>query len=75
VFSEPRAGEKLFEDLLTAEEGIDTTQNKKIFIAKMAQIKGGRLGLVMKKLEKAAHNGDKKTITKTLKDFISSYKS
>lgn len=32
-----RPGEKLYEELLTAEEGVDTTEHKKIFIARFDQ--------------------------------------
>lgn len=73
VFSEPRLGEKLFEDLLTAEEGTAATQNKKIFIAKLSQVDKGKLISVLKKLEKAAYNGDKEIIIKALKELIPNY--
>lgn len=36
VFSGIRPGEKLFEELLTAEEGVDATNHKKIFIARFS---------------------------------------
>lgn len=37
VFSKPRPGEKLFEEILTAEEGTMATKNQKIFVAKFSQ--------------------------------------
>jgi len=37
VFTKPRQGEKLFEEILTAEEGTITTQHQKIFKAKLAE--------------------------------------
>jgi FlaA1/EpsC-like NDP-sugar epimerase len=37
VFIGMRPGEKLFEEMLTAEEGTVATQNKKIFIAKLSE--------------------------------------
>lgn len=39
VFTGIRPGEKLFEEILTAEEGTIATQNQKIFIAKLSDIK------------------------------------
>ena len=38
VFTGESAGEKLFEDVLTAEEGTMTTKNEKIFVAKLSSI-------------------------------------
>lgn len=37
VFTKPRQGEKLFEEILTAEEGTVATQHQKIFKAKLAE--------------------------------------
>ena len=37
VFTKPRQGEKLFEEILTAEEGTIATQHQKIFKAKLAE--------------------------------------
>jgi FlaA1/EpsC-like NDP-sugar epimerase len=36
IFTKPRPGEKLFEEMLTAEEGTMVTKNKKIFVAKLS---------------------------------------
>jgi len=74
VFSEPRAGEKLFEDLLTAEEGTAATQNKKIFMAKLAQVNKNKLNSALKKLEKVAYNGDKERIIKILGELIPNFR-
>ena len=74
VFSKPRAGERLFENLLTIEEGTATTQNKKIFIAKLSQVNKKKLDSVLKKLEKSVYNGDKEIIIKILKELIPSYR-
>jgi FlaA1/EpsC-like NDP-sugar epimerase len=37
VFSGVRPGEKLFEEYLTAEEGVDATKHQKIFVARMTR--------------------------------------
>ena len=38
IFTGIRPGEKLFEEIMTKEEGVIKTQNQKIFIAKMAEV-------------------------------------
>ena len=73
VFTEPRPGEKIFEELLTAEEGTITTQNQKIFMSKLSQIKKKELELGLGALKKAAEQGDREAIIKTLKKLIPSY--
>ncbi len=75
VFTEPRPGEKFFEEILTAEEGTVVTQNQKIFMAKLSQIEEKELELGLEKLEKAAREGSRETVVKTLKEIIPSYKT
>jgi FlaA1/EpsC-like NDP-sugar epimerase len=74
VFSEPRPGEKFFEEILTAEEGTIATQNQKIFRAKLSNIDEEKLTGEIKKLEKAAEDSDRETIIKTLKELIPNYR-
>ena len=73
VFTQPRPGEKIFEEILTAEEGTMATQNQKIFMAKLSVVNGEKLNLGLTELEKAANNGDKEAIIKTLKELIPNY--
>ena len=73
VYTEPRPGEKFFEEILTAEEGTVATQNQKIFMAKLSQIKEKELKLGLEKLEKAAQEGDRELIIRTLKELIPNY--
>jgi FlaA1/EpsC-like NDP-sugar epimerase len=73
VYTKPRPGEKLVEEILTAEEGTIATQNQKIFMAKLSHINQEKLNSGLKKLEKAGYNGDKETIIKTLKELIPAY--
>jgi len=73
VFTEPRLGEKLFEEVLTAEEGTIATQNQKILIAKLSQVDGNKLNQGLKKLKTASYNRDKKTIIKILKELVPAY--
>lgn len=74
VFTEPRPGEKLFEEIMSAEEGIIATQNQKIFIAKFSEIKQKKLQEGLEKLKKAAEFGDKEFIVNALKEVIPAYK-
>jgi len=74
VFTKPRPGEKLFEEILTAEEGIIATQNKKIFIAKLARIEPRRLSSDLEKIRSVLQEGGKKGIVSVLKEKIPFYK-
>ena len=74
-YTKTRPGEKLFEELLTAEEGTIATQNQKIFMAKLSDINKEKLNSELEKLKQAASNGNKETIIKTLKELIPNYES
>lgn len=50
VFVGERAGEKLFEDTLTLEEGTQATKNEKIFVAKLSSINEDALHELLQKL-------------------------
>jgi len=73
VFTEPRPGEKLFEEILTAEEGTIATQNQKIFMAKLSGVNQEKFNLGLAELKKAVEKGEKETIIKTLKEIIPFY--
>jgi len=73
VYTEPRPGEKIFEEILTAEEGTMATSNKKIFIAKLSGVNEEKLKSGLEKLSVLAHNRDKVNIIKTLKELIPAY--
>jgi len=73
VFTEPRPGEKFFEEILMAEEGVVSTQHQKIFMAKLARVDRDLLNSGLEKLKKQADTGDKETIIKILKELIPSY--
>ncbi len=76
VFTEPRPGEKLFEEILTAEEGTVATQNQKIFRAKLSEINEEKLNCCLKKLEKITRETSKKEeIKSVLREIIPSYKN
>jgi FlaA1/EpsC-like NDP-sugar epimerase len=65
-----RPGEKLFEDILTAEEGTIATQNKKIFEAKLSETSEKYLRSALNKLKSVK---DKKTIIDIFKELIPSF--
>jgi len=73
VFTGVRPGEKLFEEILTAEEGTIATQNQKIFIAKLSEVNVDKLNTGLDKLKEFAKIGDKENIVKVLKSLIPSY--
>ena len=73
VFTQPRPGEKLFEEILSAEEGITATQNQKIFIAKLSDVDEEKLNFNLEKLKQAVQNSNKQEIKTILKDLIPSY--
>jgi len=71
VYTEPRPGEKFFEEILTAEEGTIATQNEKIFKAKLSDVNENKLNSGLGALKTAT---DKEAIIKVLKELIPTYK-
>ncbi len=74
VFTEPRPGEKLFEEILNSEEGTMATQNQKIFIAKLSPVTEDKLNQGLEKLKELVYYGKKEAIRKILKELIPTYK-
>ncbi len=85
VFSGLRPGEKLFEELLTAEEGTDATNHSKIYIArKGSHLKGGDLEKALEELRETlaqTHSTDisgekmKRDIRVILQKYVPYFKS
>jgi len=74
VISGKRAGEKLFEELLTAEEGTSATRHQKIFSAKKSQeIDKEYLKKVEKLISLARENKDSAKIFSLLKELVPTY--
>ncbi|MGB9743319.1 MAG: polysaccharide biosynthesis protein [Minisyncoccales bacterium] len=73
VFTEPRPGEKLFEEILTAEEGTVATKHQKIFIAKLAKVDQEKLNSGLAKLEKIIATGQLDSIRQALKELVVNY--
>ncbi len=67
-----RPGEKLYEELLTSEEGTSSTKHKKIFKAQIQPLDESDLEQSLRTLKETA---DKQLILRTLKHMIPTYKS
>ncbi len=72
-FTGIRPGEKLYEELLTASEGITATRNSKIFVAKPEEVNEEELMLQVEKLENAARIGKPRNIIKAFQDIVPSF--
>ena len=73
VFTGVRPGEKLFEEILTAEEGTIATQNQKIFMAKLSRVDENKLNQVLENLREAVKKSNREEIVNILKQLIPSY--
>lgn len=67
-----RPGEKLFEELLTAEEGTDMTQHEKIYVAKSMAV-GSDVSRKLDYLEQMANSGDPASIRQSIKEIVPTY--
>jgi FlaA1/EpsC-like NDP-sugar epimerase len=65
-----RPGEKLYEELLTAEEGLQQTTYKKIFVGKAQAMSTADLNDALKVLFHAAISDDESTIRKELQTLV-----
>lgn len=74
VFTQPRPGEKLFEEILTTKEETVATKSEKIFITKLSEVNEEKLNSCLKKLKEVIINKDKKIIVETLKEIVPSYR-
>ena len=72
IYTGLRPGEKLYEELLTSEEGTTSTKHKKIFKAQIQPL--DELDL-QQSLQTLKETTDKQVILKTLKHMIPTYKS
>lgn len=68
-----RPGEKLYEELLTASEGITATRNSKIFVARPEEVNEEELHTQVEKLEAAARMGKPRNIIRCFQDIVPSF--
>lgn len=73
VYSGIRPGEKLFEELLTAEEGTEASKHEKIFIAKVSVGMVSRLEEKLEDLFACARARDPECIRRVFKELIPTY--
>lgn len=73
VFSGIRPGEKLYEELLTAEEGTSTTQHDKIYVAQKNGLPIDDFAAYLDHLFEAAGSGDHPSIKNAFKRIVPSY--
>jgi len=73
VFTGIRPGEKLFEELLTAEEGTEASKHEKIFVARGHRVPGEKLEGLLERLFEAAAARDPEKIRGVLKELIPTY--
>ena len=74
VFIGLRPGEKLFEEILTAEEGTAATHNNKIFTAKMAASDFSEVENAITALKAAVYSNEKGAVVEVLKNIIPYYR-
>jgi FlaA1/EpsC-like NDP-sugar epimerase len=67
-----RPGEKLFEELLTAEEGTKATKHTKIFVANLKQVNEAKLMKILLQLKSQQNNSD--VVKMLLHELIATYK-
>lgn len=65
-FSNKRPGEKLFEEMLTAEEGVHASRHEKIFVANNTGISDEELEILLNRLVDFAEQGDTQNIRELL---------
>jgi FlaA1/EpsC-like NDP-sugar epimerase len=75
VYTEPRPGEKLFEDILTAEEGTAATKHEKIFKVRMdSPFTEEELSDHLKRLKELAESSAKEEIQRLLQKIVPNYR-
>ncbi|MDD3001554.1 MAG: nucleoside-diphosphate sugar epimerase/dehydratase [Candidatus Riflebacteria bacterium] len=72
-FTGVRPGEKLYEELLTASEGITATRNSKIFVAKPEEVNEQILLGQIKNLVESAQSANAESVIKCFKDIVPSF--
>ena len=74
VFTGIRPGEKLFEDILTAEEGTSATKAERVFVAHATTgLSADQFEAALASLQSALSDGDKHRITEALHGLVVTY--
>lgn len=72
-FTGLRPGEKLYEELLMSEEGITSTENKKIFIGKPVDFSVESVKMHLELLKQIVDHEDVKMIDSVMRGFVTTY--
>lgn len=70
AFSGIREGEKLYEELLTAEENLGSTQHDRIFIGRPAVLTSSQLELEFKRLERALSESNTASVREIINQIV-----
>lgn len=70
VFKGTRPGEKLFEEILTAEEGVSATKSQRIFVAKQSYVDEKKLDADLETIKNAILEGKKERAVEILKQTV-----
>ncbi len=73
VFTGLRPGEKLFEELLMAEEGLKETENEKIFIGKQIDITPEAFLKQLSSIKSFANNNNKEAVVQALTELVPTF--
>lgn len=68
-----RPGEKLYEEMLTTNEGMTSTSHQRLFIAEPDRVDYDRLSESIRLLEQAVRTTDETTIVDTLRELVPTY--
>lgn len=72
-FTGLRPGEKLYEELLMSEEGLTSTENKKIFIGKPVDFNTNKVKQHLEVLSKIIENEEVELIDSVMREFVTTY--
>lgn len=68
-----RPGEKLYEELLTAQEGLLKTKNNRIFVSKTEEINKEKLEKLIFELRNLVERGEENDVLEKIKEIVPSY--
>jgi FlaA1/EpsC-like NDP-sugar epimerase len=73
IFTGLRPGEKLYEELLMNEEGLQKTDNQKIFIGTQIDVTEEQIHDGLDKLWNVSQSNDSKAVVNTLAEFVPTF--
>ena len=73
IFTGLRPGEKLYEELLMSEEGLQKTENQKVFIGTQIDIDEKTLLAGLKELEKVSGDNNSKGVVEVLEKYVPTF--